>query len=62
MAFLAMHVHHKADATSIVLESRIVQTLALARVEWKLRLHDVHLSAEILCVFSVRLFGRRQRP
>src|SRR5262249_54283412 len=44
MALFAMHVHDKAHAAGIVLERRIVQTLALTRVEWKLRLHRVHLS------------------
>src|SRR5689334_1283959 len=37
--FFPMHVHDEAHAAGIVFERRVVETFALARVEWKLRLH-----------------------
>ena len=42
VALLAVHVDDEADAAGIVLEGRIVQTFAAARIEWKLRLHGIH--------------------
>ena len=42
MAFRAMHVDDEAHTAGIVLESGVVQTFTLSRIEWKLRLHGRH--------------------
>ena len=53
MAFLAMHVHDKPHSAGIVLEGGVVQSLAAAWIEWKLRLHGTHPSFQVLQTLPV---------